>query len=76
MATAYTPTPLHTAVWLAAAYVALGDVNRALEWLQRYTPTADLHFQIHLRCDPPFAAIERDPRFRSLLLDPRPTGGC
>jgi hypothetical protein len=78
LASAYVPTPLHTSVWLAEAYATLGDADRALTWLGRYGPSADLHFQTHLRCDPPFAPIENDPRFRSLLLRARPGGsrGC
>jgi tetratricopeptide (TPR) repeat protein len=78
LATAYVPTPLHTSVWLAEAYATLGDADRALAWLGRYSPSADLHFQTHLRCDPPFAPIEKDPRFRSLLVRARPSGsrGC
>ncbi len=68
----YAPAPLHTAVWLAEAYADLGDASHAIAWLRRFTPRNDLHFQLHLRCDPPFAPIERDPRFRSLLLTPRP----
>jgi len=70
--------PLHTSVYLAQAYAALGDADHAIAWLQRYTPTNDLHFQLHLRCDPPFAAIEADQRFRSLLVVPRPSApaGC
>ena len=63
---------------LAQAYAGLGDADHAIAWLRRYTPRNDLHFQLHLRCDPPFAPIETDPRFRSLLLAPRPAGsqGC
>jgi tetratricopeptide (TPR) repeat protein len=78
LATAYVPTPLHTAVWLAEAYASLGEADQALVWLGRYSPVADLHFQTHLRCDPPFAPIENDPRFRSLLVRARPGGsrGC
>ena len=78
LAASYSPTPLHTAVFLAQAYAGLGDRDRAIAWLRRYAPRNDLHFQLHLRCDPPFAAIEADPRFRSLLLAPRPAGsqGC
>jgi tetratricopeptide (TPR) repeat protein len=74
----YSPAPLHTAVYLAQAYAGLGDADHAIAWLQRYAPVNDLHFQLHLRCDPPFAAIETDPRFRSLLVMPRPAGsrGC
>jgi Tfp pilus assembly protein PilF len=77
LASAYVPTPLHTSVWLAEAYATLGDADHALAWLGRYSPSADLHFQIHLRCDPPFAPIENDPRFRSLLIRARPgSRGC
>jgi tetratricopeptide (TPR) repeat protein len=76
LAAGYAPAPLHTAVWLAEGYAGLGDGDRAVAWLGRYSPAADLHFQIHLRCDPPFDAIENDPRFRSLLLAPGRSRGC
>jgi tetratricopeptide (TPR) repeat protein len=76
LASAYRPTPLHTAVWMAQAYAALGDADRAIDWLRRYSPTADLHYQNHLLCDPPFAPIEDDERFRSLLMRPRRSDGC
>jgi Tfp pilus assembly protein PilF len=76
LAKAYTPTPLHTAVFMAHAYVALGDANSALKWLTSYEPRRDLHFQLHLRCDPPFDPIGQDPRFRALLIGPRPPDGC
>jgi protein kinase-like protein len=78
LATAYSPVSPHMAVYLAEAYGALGDPNHAIAWLRRYTPREDLHFQLHLRCDPPFDAIARDPRFQSLLLvrGSRPTRGC
>jgi tetratricopeptide (TPR) repeat protein len=76
-AAGYSPLPLHTAVFLANAYAGLGDATRAVAWLRRYATRNDLHFQLHLRCDPSFAPIDRDPRFRELLLMPRPaTGGC
>jgi len=63
---------------LAQAYAALGDAGRAVGWLSRYTPGDDRHFQLHLRCDPPFDPIARDSRFRALLIRPRPEGkrGC
>ena len=78
LAAGYTPTPLHAAVWIAEAYAGLRDADRTVEWLGRFRPAADLHFQIHLRCDPSFQPIEEDARFRSLLLTPRPAGarGC
>jgi len=78
LAVGYSPPPLHTAVWISEAYAGLGDASHAIEWLRRYLPLNDLHFQLHLRCDPPFVPIENDPRFRALLLRPRPGGsqGC
>jgi hypothetical protein len=78
LAAGYSPAPLHTAVFMAEAYAGLGDADRAIAWLRAYTPRASLHFQLHLHCDPPFAPIEADPRFRSLLIQPRPASprGC
>jgi len=75
LATFYDPAPLHTAVYLAHAYAALGDADRAIAWVRRYEPREDLHFQLHLRCDPPFDPIARDPRYRALLTMPRPPAG-
>jgi len=75
IASTYNPAPLHTAVYLAQAYGALGDADRALAWLLRFAPRQNLHFQLHLRCDPPFDPIAGDPRFRALLLQPRPPAG-
>jgi len=68
LATAYSPVSLHMSVYLAQAYAALGDPNHAIAWLRRYTPREDLHFQLHLRCDPPFDPIARERGFQSLLL--------
>ena len=78
LATAYTPIPLHTAVYLAEAYAGLGDANGSVAVLVRYAPREDLHFQLHLRCDPPFDPIAGDPRFKALLLPgvTRPEKGC
>jgi tetratricopeptide (TPR) repeat protein len=78
LASAYSPTPLHTAVYLAQAYAGLGETDRAVAWLARYHPRGDLHFQLHLRCDPPFVPIAGDQRFRRLLILPRPPSeaGC
>ncbi|MGH7586287.1 MAG: protein kinase domain-containing protein [Gemmatimonadales bacterium] len=78
LAAAYSPTSLHAAVNLAQAWAALGEADHAIAWLQQYSPAADLHFQLHLRCDPPFDAVAADPRFRTLLMMPRPEapGGC
>jgi serine/threonine protein kinase/tetratricopeptide (TPR) repeat protein len=76
--TGYAATSLHTVVFMAQAHAAVGATDRAIAWIRRYTPSNDLHFQLHLRCDPPFDPIAADPRFRALLLAPRPAGsqGC
>ncbi len=75
---AYTPVPLHNAVYNAAAYAALGDAGRAVAWLEGFVPRAGLHFQLHIRCDPALDPLAADPRFRALLLSPRPdpSRGC
>jgi tetratricopeptide (TPR) repeat protein len=77
-AKAYSPTPLHIAVFMGQVYAELGDVDRALAWLDRYETRRSLHFQLHLRCDPAFDPIARDQRFRSLLSAPLrlPNRGC
>jgi serine/threonine-protein kinase len=64
----FSPLPLHTAVYRAAVYAALGDARGAVALLTRYQPRRDLHFQLHIRCDPPFAAIMNNPAFRALLI--------
>ncbi|PYP56107.1 MAG: hypothetical protein DMD40_11815 [Gemmatimonadetes bacterium] len=61
----------HSVVNIAAAYAALGEVGRALAWLERYRPVRDLHFQLHLRLDPPLDPLRNQPRFRALLVDKR-----
>ncbi|HSB55662.1 MAG TPA: hypothetical protein VLD58_14980, partial [Gemmatimonadales bacterium] len=74
----YLPAPLHTVVYLAQAYLALHQDRRALAWLARYPTPASVHFQLHLRCGPPFDPIAGDDRFNALLTAPRPAGphGC
>jgi tetratricopeptide (TPR) repeat protein len=76
LASTFVPVPLHTAVYVAHAYAALGDADRAIRWLGSYAPRGDLHFQLHLRCDPSFDPIARDRRFRALLVRERPPLGC
>ena len=61
----------HSAVNIAAGYAVLGEVARALTWLERYRPARDLHFQLHLRLDPPLDPLRREPRFQALLLKGR-----
>jgi tetratricopeptide (TPR) repeat protein len=72
----HTPAPLHTAVYVGQAYSWVGDVGRAVDWLARYPQRRDLHYQLHLRCDPAFAPIARDPRFRSLAIATPTPGAC
>lgn len=76
LAKTYSPTPLHTAIYVAQAYAALGDTKLAIWWLNRYQVQRDLHFQIHLRCDPPFKPISSDAAFRSLLIAGSYGSGC
>jgi tetratricopeptide (TPR) repeat protein len=71
LASTFSPVPVHIAVYVAHAYAALGDADRAVYWLGRYTPSGDVHFQLHLRCDPSFDPIESDLRFRALLTRDR-----
>jgi tetratricopeptide (TPR) repeat protein/tRNA A-37 threonylcarbamoyl transferase component Bud32 len=77
-ATKFSPIVSHTAIYMALPYAALGDSDHAVAWLRRYSPSADVHFQMHIRCDVPFDSIANDPRFRSLLITPRPPApkGC
>ena len=78
LATTFSPTALHTAILMAMPYAALGENDRAVAWLTRYSPSADLHFQLHLRCEPPLDPLTNDPRFRALLTIPKPAPprGC
>ena len=64
------PVNAHTAVYLAQGYAAAAQPDSAIRWLERYSPVEDLHFQTHLRCDPPFDPIRRDRRFQALLRRP------
>jgi tetratricopeptide (TPR) repeat protein/tRNA A-37 threonylcarbamoyl transferase component Bud32 len=72
------PLTSHPITWLSEAYVRLGQTDRALRLLREYQPVRDLHFQLHLRCDPPFDAMRTDARFRALLVReaPAPGKGC
>jgi serine/threonine-protein kinase len=76
LALRYSPTPLHTAIFLGQAYAQLGDVDRAMSWLTRYPVRADLHFQLHLRCEPPLAVLGKEPRYRALLTPGTRVGAC
>ena len=72
----FKPTPPHTAVYLAEAQAALGDVPKAIRSLGLYATPRDGHFQLHLRCSPTFAPLENDSTFRALLIRPRPVAGA
>jgi tetratricopeptide (TPR) repeat protein/predicted Ser/Thr protein kinase len=68
IAAALAPPSLHTTVYLAQAYAAIGNETQALRLLERATPRGNLHFQLHLRCDPPLDALRRSSEFRALLV--------
>jgi hypothetical protein len=74
----YTRTNAHTAVFVAQSYAVLGHTERALRILESYSPIADLHLQLHLRCDPPLDPIALNRRFQALLIRSRPPDnlGC
>jgi tetratricopeptide (TPR) repeat protein len=78
LAPATGPVSAHTSVYVAHVYAALGARDQAIAWLQRFDAPRDLHFQLHLRCDPPFDPIRADRRFQALLITPPlPAGrGC
>jgi len=65
---------LHDAAAVASGYVAFGDTARALRILERYEPTADSHFQLHLHCDAGLDPLRALPRFKAMLV--RPTAAC
>ena len=70
----YAPPQLHTVVYVAQAYAALGDTDQATAVLKRFEPLRDLHFQLHLRCDPAFDPLRRHQPFRSFLRADVPSG--
>ncbi|HUR92867.1 MAG TPA: protein kinase [Gemmatimonadaceae bacterium] len=75
LAAGYAPVPHHTAIYLAHAYAALAEREKAVRWIEQHEPRADLHFQLHLRCDAPFDVIRGDPRFQALLTAVAPSQG-
>jgi hypothetical protein len=72
----YEPIALHTAVYMAEAYMAVGEPRAALRWLERYTTTRDVHYQLHLSCDPPLVPLRRNQRFAALLVQPVASQRC
>jgi tetratricopeptide (TPR) repeat protein/tRNA A-37 threonylcarbamoyl transferase component Bud32 len=58
---------VHDAAYLAWAFAATGQPERALRILERYQPRRDMHFQLHLQRDPALDPLRSSPRFRELL---------
>jgi serine/threonine-protein kinase len=65
---------VHDAVYVASGYAVSGDTVRAVRFLERYSPRADMHFQLHLQCDAGLDPLRGMPTFRSLLV--RSWNGC
>jgi len=68
MSRGFIPMPLHTAVYVAEAWAELGEPGPAVRWLEKYDRPRDLHFKLHLRCDPPFDRIRARSDFAALVL--------
>jgi serine/threonine protein kinase/Tfp pilus assembly protein PilF len=58
---------LHSAIALASAYATINQDARALQWLERYQPRRDLHFQLHLRRDLRLDPLRSQAAFQHLL---------
>ena len=77
LAKSYLPAEANSAVSIAQAYAALGDRERAIDWLQRVRRD-NLSFQLRVRCNPPFDPLRSDKRFQALVITApgRPGAGC
>ena len=53
---------------IAAVYVALGDKQQALAWLEKAYQVRDSWFPGAITVEPPFKPLHSDPRFRDLVL--------
>ena len=62
---------VHSVVFMAEAWSAVGDNDRAFAWLNRFAEPRDLHFQLHLRHDPAMSGLRSDPRLAALLIQPQ-----
>jgi serine/threonine protein kinase len=61
----------HEAPYIGAAFAAIGDTARAIKWIAAFHPREDLHFQLHLKRDPPLNWLH-GPLGRGLLTaDPK-----
>jgi len=60
----------HEAVLIGEALAAVGDTARAIRWIAAYQPRGNLHFQLHLKRDPPLRWL-RARASRLLTPDPR-----
>jgi len=54
------------AIFVASAYVRLGDKNQAIEWLQRSYQNRELEIA-YINVFPPFDSLRGDPRFEALV---------
>ena len=57
----------HAAISIASAYASVGNAGKALDWLERYRPRGNLHFQLHLQRDPQLDPLRAKARFIALL---------
>ena len=62
-----TAPAVHSAIALASAYATVNQDARAFQWLERYQPRRDLHFQLHLRRDLRLDPLRGQVRFQRLL---------
>jgi len=59
--------PMHALVGVGIGYLALGDTTAALAALASFAVPGDLHYQLHLRCEPALDGLRSDPAFQRLL---------
>lgn len=55
-----------SAAWIASVYAALGDRDRAFEWLERALAAREVQIELFLPQPALFGAIRSDPRFDQL----------
>jgi serine/threonine-protein kinase len=52
---------------LAEAYVGLGEVDQALEWVEKGVEERDLQLLCGLKCEPGYVPLHGHPRYQALL---------